>query len=93
MLFKNEKTKQDLLTRMRRIEGQTRGVQSMIEDDRECSEVLQQLTALRSAIQSASLFLLKQYATSCIINIEEKNNEQKREELLENLIILLGKAS
>lgn len=93
MLYENENTKQDLLKRMRRIEGQTRGVQSMIENDRECSEILQQLTALRSAIQSASLFLLKQYAAACIQNIEGTDSEQKREQLLENLITLLGKAS
>jgi len=92
MLFENENIRQDLLKRMRRIEGQTRGVQSMIENDRECGEILQQLTALRSAVQSASLFLLKQYAAACIGNIEGENNEQKREQLLENLITLLGKA-
>jgi DNA-binding FrmR family transcriptional regulator len=93
MMFENDKNKQDLLKRMRRIEGQTRGVQAMIEDNRECGEILQQLTALQSAVKSASLFLLKQYAVTCVGNLEDDNSEQKREELLDNLLTLIGKAS
>ena len=92
MIFQDEKAKNDLLKRMRRIEVQARGVQSMIENGRECSEILQQLAAIRSAVQSTSLVLLKEYAAYCLIDVEREENHQKREQLLENLITLLGKA-
>lgn len=93
MIFQDETTKTELLKRLRRIEGQSRGVQAMIENGRDCSEILQQLAAMRSAIQSASLVLLKEYASSCVVKIEEENDQFKREQLLDNLITILGKNS
>lgn len=93
MIFQDETTKTELLKRLRRIEGQSRGVQAMIENGRDCSEILQQLAAMRSAIQSASLVLFKEYASSCVVKIEEENDQFKREQLLDNLITILGKNS
>ena len=52
---------EELATRMRRIEGQVRGVQRMIEEGRECPEILQQMTAVRSAMHQASLLLARAY--------------------------------
>jgi DNA-binding FrmR family transcriptional regulator len=46
---------------MRRIEGQVRGVQRMIEEGRECPDILQQMTAIRSAVHQASLLLARAY--------------------------------
>ena len=43
MKIQNEKTKQQLMSRLRRIEGQVRGVQNMLNEERECREILQQL--------------------------------------------------
>ena len=58
--------KADLLRRVRRIEGQARGVAKMIEEDRDCSEVLQQLAAVRSAAHQATVVLVRAYATECV---------------------------
>ena len=52
----------ELVARMRRIEGQARGVQRMIAEDRECLEILTQLASLRSAAYGASVALAQQYA-------------------------------
>jgi CsoR family transcriptional regulator, copper-sensing transcriptional repressor len=53
--------KAELTARLRRIEGQVRGVQRMLDEDRECPEVLQQLAAIRSAVHQSSLLLTRAY--------------------------------
>lgn len=58
--------KADLLRRVRRIEGQARGVARMIEEDRDCREILQQLAAIRSAAHQATVALVRVYATECV---------------------------
>ncbi|MDY7076268.1 MAG: metal-sensitive transcriptional regulator [Chloroflexota bacterium] len=60
--------KADLLRRVRRLEGQARGVAKMIEDDRDCSEILQQLAAVRSAAHQATVALVRAYATECMVS-------------------------
>ncbi len=57
--------KEDILRRMRRIEGQARGVQRMISEGRDCMEVLTQLSALRAAAYRASVELAQHYALEC----------------------------
>jgi len=61
----SEKAQQEMLSRLRRIEGQARGVQRMVEEQRDCAEIVHQLAAIRAATHSASLFLLKHYARKC----------------------------
>jgi DNA-binding FrmR family transcriptional regulator len=60
--------KVDLLRRVRRIEGQARGIAKMIEEDRDCSEILQQLAAVRSAAHQATVALVRAYATECVVS-------------------------
>lgn len=62
----SDPTKSDLLNRVRRIEGQARGVARMIEEDRDCSEILQQLAAVRSAAHRAAVALVRAYASECV---------------------------
>jgi len=66
MKLTDSSAKADLLRRMRRIEGQARGVARMIEEDRDCREVLQQLAAVRSAAHQATVALVRVYATECV---------------------------
>jgi DNA-binding FrmR family transcriptional regulator len=63
--------KEDAVRRLRRIEGQARGVQRMIDENRDCHEILHQLTAIRSAAYQASLMLARDYAAQCL-----KGNDQ-----------------
>lgn len=58
--------KAKLLKRVRRIEGQARGVARMIEQDRDCGEILQQLSAVRSAAHKATVLLVRCYASECV---------------------------
>jgi DNA-binding FrmR family transcriptional regulator len=59
-------TQKEMVSRMRRIEGQARGVQRMIADDRDCLDILTQLASLRSAAYSVSVALTQHYAMQCV---------------------------
>jgi DNA-binding FrmR family transcriptional regulator len=62
----SEQAQKAMLTRMRRIEGQARGVQRMISEERDCLEILNQLASLRSAAYAASVELTEHYAVKCV---------------------------
>ena len=68
MPINNSEVKGDLHRRLKRIEGQVRGVQHMLDDDRDCRAILQQLSAIRAAVQQASLLLVRAHATECLLN-------------------------
>jgi CsoR family transcriptional regulator, copper-sensing transcriptional repressor len=58
--------KTDMIKRLKRIEGQARGVQKMVEEDRNCEEILHQLMAINEAVRSVSLMLVQDYAAECL---------------------------
>ena len=60
-------TKQDHLKRLRRIEGQIRGLQRMVEGDKYCIDVLTQVSAATRALQSFSLELLEEHLAGCVV--------------------------
>jgi len=60
-------SKDELTQRLRRIEGQVRGIERMVEDDRYCIDVLTQISAVRAALDNVALGLLDGHARHCII--------------------------
>lgn len=68
--------KVNLLNRLRRIEGQVRGIQRMIEEDRYCVDVLVQVTAVKSAVNAVGLTLLENHTRGCVTNAVKSGNEQ-----------------
>ena len=90
MKVQESATKEELQKRLRRIEGQVRGVQKMLDEDRDCHEIIQQLSAIRSAVQGASLMFMRQYASDCLMGVD-KTDQASREVLVDDLIQLLGK--
>ena len=58
--------KDDYLKRLRRIEGQVRGLQRMIEEDKYCIDILTQVSAAKSALESVALGLLQEHLTHCV---------------------------
>ena len=68
MKLDSSSVKADLLKRVRRIEGQARGIAKMIEEDRDCQEILQQLAAVRSAAHQATVTLVRAYTAECIVS-------------------------
>ena len=55
-----------LLKRLRRIEGQVRGIEKMVEDDRDCIDVLTQIAAVRTALESVGFAVLDQHVQHCV---------------------------
>ena len=64
------------LKRMRRIEGQVRGIAKMIENDQYCIDVLTQVAAATKALQAFSLELLDEHLTHCVAQAAEKGGEE-----------------
>ena len=60
--------KDQLLKRLRRLEGQVRGVQGMVEDDRYCIDVLTQISAVQAALDKVALGLLTDHAEHCVVH-------------------------
>ena len=60
--------KDDYLKRLRRIEGQTRGLQKMIDEDKYCIDVLTQVSAVTKALQSVALGLLEEHMAGCMVD-------------------------
>jgi DNA-binding FrmR family transcriptional regulator len=58
--------KEDYLKRLRRIEGQVRGLQKMVEDDKYCIDVLTQVSAVTKALQTVALGLLEDHLGHCV---------------------------
>lgn len=60
-------TKNQLLARLRRIEGQVRGIQGMVQEDRYCIDVLTQISAVQAALDKVALGLLDDHAHHCVV--------------------------
>lgn len=74
--------KDAVLTRLRRLEGQVRGVEGMVEADRYCIDVVTQITAIQAALDKVALELLEDHAKHCIIDAGDGDEETKTEELM-----------
>ncbi len=75
--------KDDYLKRLRRIEGQTRGLQKMIEDDKYCIDVLTQISAATKALQSVALRLLDEHMASCMVDAAKAGGQESETKIRE----------
>jgi CsoR family transcriptional regulator, copper-sensing transcriptional repressor len=75
-------TKDQLQKRLRRIEGQVRGIQNMVEDDRYCIDVLTQISAAQAALDKVALGLLDEHARHCVVGGPASKQEDRTDELM-----------
>jgi DNA-binding FrmR family transcriptional regulator len=75
-------TKDQLHRRLRRIEGQVRGVQRMVAEDRYCIDVLTQVAAIQAALDKVALGLLDGHARTCVVGAEDENKEERTGEMM-----------
>lgn len=75
-------TKSDLLARLRRIEGQIRGIEGMVHDDRYCIDILTQISAAQAALDKVALGLLDGHAHTCVIGAEADQQDERTEEMM-----------
>ena len=71
------------LTRLRRIEGQVRGLQKMVEDDKYCIDILTQVSAVTSALQSVALGLLEGHLGHCVAQATAEGGDVATEKVRE----------
>lgn len=84
---RDEEDKKALSNRLSRIEGQIRGIRSMVERDAYCADILIQVSAVTAALGSFSKELLGEHIRTCVANDVKNGNGEKLDELIE----LLGK--
>jgi CsoR family transcriptional regulator, copper-sensing transcriptional repressor len=81
--------KDDLLRRLRKMEGQVRGIQQMVEDDRYCLDVVQQINALTSAARAVALLVLSDHLKGCVVAATTGDDQDAA---IKELMTVLGKA-
>ncbi len=78
----------DIERRLHRLEGQVRGVRRMVNDDRDCQDILTQLAAIRGAAHQISLLLIENYALDCLSHPEAHGSA---DEAIAKMVNTLGK--
>jgi DNA-binding FrmR family transcriptional regulator len=76
-------SKDAYLNRLRRIEGQARGLQKMVEDEKYCIDILTQISATTSALQSVALGLLDEHLNHCVVRAAADGGEQAEAKIKE----------
>jgi CsoR family transcriptional regulator, copper-sensing transcriptional repressor len=75
-------TKDQLVKRLRRIEGQVRGVEGMVDDNRYCIDILTQISAIQAALDKVALGLLDDHARHCVMDAADGERTEKTDELM-----------
>ena len=75
--------KDDHLKRLRRIEGQARGLQRMVEEEQYCIDILTQVSAMTSALHSFSIQLLEEHMNHCVVDAARAGDAEAREKVTE----------
>jgi DNA-binding FrmR family transcriptional regulator len=77
------------VTRLSRIEGQVRGVKRMVVEGAYCIDIINQIQAVRAALQAVSKTILKKHLKHCVISTLEKHDEVEIEQKLEEIMSVL----
>jgi len=80
--------KEAIIKRLRRIEGQVKGIQKMVEEEKDCGDILIQVAAVRSAMNSVGGLILENYMKDCLKSYLDGNTE---DEILDNLVDIMIK--
>jgi DNA-binding FrmR family transcriptional regulator len=75
-------SKDQLLARLARIEGQIRGIQGMVENDRYCIDILTQISAAQAALDKVALGLLDGHAHTCVMGADPDQQDERTEEMM-----------
>lgn len=80
---RSEKETKDLMTRLSRIEGQVRGIKHMVEEERYCVDILNQVSAICAALNSFNKELLANHIHSCVVDDIREGKDEAVDELCE----------
>jgi DNA-binding FrmR family transcriptional regulator len=79
-------SKDDYQKRLRRIEGQVRGLQRMIDEDTNCTDVLTQISSVTKALQSVALGLLDEHVRHCVANSEGREGTESEDDMISEAV-------
>ncbi len=85
--------KKGVLRRLKRIEGQVRGVAGMVVEDRYCVDILTQLAAIRAALQKAEEEILRDHVSHCVANAFTRGDVAEQRRKIEELVDTVGRMS
>ncbi len=85
-----EQTTDDLIRRLRRIEGQVRGIQAMLADRRDCADVVTQIAAANKALEQVGFKLVASGLTYCITNPDEAADQGYDVDRVEKMFMKIG---
>ena len=77
------RAKDDYLARLRRIEGQARGLQRMVDEEKYCIDILTQISAMTRALQSVSLGLLEDHLNHCVVDAARSSDQEGADKVKE----------
>jgi CsoR family transcriptional regulator, copper-sensing transcriptional repressor len=87
----SDKTKQNLVTRLNRVEGQIRGIKGLIEKDTYCDDIITQISATQAALNSVAKILLEGHMRSCVVERIQEGDNEVIDELLTTIHRLMKK--
>ncbi len=81
----------NLLTRISRVEGQVRGIARMVEEDRYCIDILNQMQAIKAALKKVEEEILKSHAAHCVANAIKSGNAREQTKKFSELVELFSR--
>jgi DNA-binding FrmR family transcriptional regulator len=87
----NDTTRQTVVTRLRRIEGQVRGLVRMVEDDRYCVDTLTQIAAVRAALHKVEAQILQDHVSHCVAGAFASGDPVEQRHKVEELVDTIGR--
>jgi DNA-binding FrmR family transcriptional regulator len=91
VIYFDNDLKGDLSARLKRIEGQVRGLDNMVQADEPCPKVLNQIAATLAALRSVSTMVLRNYLENCVTDAIASGDAQRKEAVLDELMDVLKK--
>jgi DNA-binding FrmR family transcriptional regulator len=85
---RDPRLKQELLNRLKSVEGHVRGVQSMVEEDQYCIDILNQTSAIHKALEKIDMMILENHLQSCVTTAIRGDDPGERERVLRELLLL-----
>jgi DNA-binding FrmR family transcriptional regulator len=91
LTFFSEDLKQSLSDRLKRIEGQVRGVERMLQEDQPCAQVLHQVAATQAALHGVSVVVLRNYLEHCVADAIQSGDRRRKDAVLNELMDVVKK--
>ena len=89
----DDETKVKALGRLRRIEGQVQGIQRMVEEEKDCVDILLQLTAVEGAVEQVQRLLLGRHIESCVADAIRSGSTRDRQKKVDELLEVFSRFS